>query len=123
MTKELYEQHARMCRVFTAPARLELLNLLRDGEKSVSELAGLTGLNQPNVSQHLAVMRERGLVAARREANTSYYRVTDDRIFIAFDLIREMLLERLEQQGNLAASLASEPSPPPGAPGAVEVAP
>ncbi len=114
MTSELFERHAQVCRVFTAPARLEILNHLRAGEKSVKELAALTGLNQPNVSQHLAILREKGIVAVRRQGNTSYYRVTDQRIFTAFDLIREMLLERLEEQGHLAASLAGE---------AVEVAP
>jgi len=63
------------------PQRLVLLCRLREGEASVSELIGLCGLSQSSVSQHLARMREGGLVLTRRENTTIHYRLADANAF------------------------------------------
>ena len=98
MTKELYRLHAELCKVLSSPARLEILNMLRDGRKSVGELIKITGYGQANISQHLAVMKRNGVVNFEREGNNVYYSLADAKIIRAFDIIREMLGERLKKE-------------------------
>lgn len=85
--------HAEICKTFSNPTRLELLNLLRNGELSVSDLVNKTGLTQTNVSQHLAIMRSKGVVIAKRKGPNTYYRIAKPKIIKAFDIIREVLSE------------------------------
>lgn len=87
----LDDRHAEMCKVFTHATRIRILNLLRDGERSVSELADALELPQPNVSQHLTVMRAAGVLAQRRAGTTVHYRLADARVLAAFDIIRDVL--------------------------------
>ena len=61
MDKRIYMMHADMCKVFTSPVRLKILDILRNGEKSVSELVRATGLNQSNISQHLQIMKDNNI--------------------------------------------------------------
>lgn len=101
----LYELHAQMCQVFTSPKRLEILNLLRDKESSVGELAKIAKLRQANLSQHLSILREKGIVKTRREGTTIYYSLANSKIIKAFDIIREMLLEKLAQTEKLSQDI------------------
>ena len=95
--KELYKLHAEMCKVFSNPTRLEILNLLRDKEKSVTELIEKTRLSQANISQHLSIMKSKGIVASNRKWKNICYRLTAPKIIKAFDIIREALIETLNQ--------------------------
>jgi DNA-binding transcriptional ArsR family regulator len=74
---ELIPLVAARFRVLGEAARLAILAVLQDGEKSVTELAEATGRGQPNVSQHLASLARAGLVSSRREGNRVYYRTAD----------------------------------------------
>jgi len=103
--QKLYELHARMCQVFISPKRLEILNLLKDKELSVNELADLADIPQSNLSQHLTIMREKGMVNTRREGTTIYYSLVNPKIIQAFDIIREILLEKLAQTEKLSKKL------------------
>ncbi|PIY19189.1 transcriptional regulator [Candidatus Desantisbacteria bacterium CG_4_10_14_3_um_filter_40_18] len=94
-----------MCQVFTSPKRLEILNLLKDKELSVNELADLADIPQSNLSQHLTIMREKGMVNTRREGTTIYYSMVNPKIIQAFDIIREILLEKLAQTEKLSKKL------------------
>ena len=96
--KELYEIHAEMCKVFSNPTRLEILNLLRDKELSVTELIKKTKLSQANISQHLSIMKSKGIVISDRKGKNIYYRLTNPKIIKAFDIIREILSERLRSR-------------------------
>jgi ArsR family transcriptional regulator, virulence genes transcriptional regulator len=71
---------AEMLRLLSNEARLMVLCQLSMGEKSVGELNALVGLSQSALSQHLAKLRAEGLVATRREAQTIYYRISDERV-------------------------------------------
>ena len=93
--KELYRIHAELCKVFSNPTRLEILNLLRDKEMSVTELIEKTELSQANISQHLSIMRSKGIVISDRKGKNIYYRLTNPKIIKAFDIIRKVLNERL----------------------------
>lgn len=105
MEQKLYELHARMCQVFTSPKRLEILNLLKDKELSVGELSKLVKMRQANLSQHLSILREKGIVKTRRESTTIYYSLVNPKIIKAFNIIREMLLERLAQTEKLSQDI------------------
>ncbi len=94
--KELYKVHAEMCKVFSNPTRLEILNLLRDKELSVTELIEKTRLSQANISQHLSIMKSKGIVASERKGKNVHYKLTTQKIIKAFDIIREVLKEKLK---------------------------
>ena len=106
--KELYEMHAEMCKVFSNPTRLEILNLLREKEMTVTALMEKTKLSQANISQHLAIMKSKGIVASRRDGKNIHYRIAYPKIIKAFDIIRRMLLEKLTRTGKLARDMRRE---------------
>lgn len=95
MTGRVYELHAQMCKIFTSSKRLEILNLLRDKELSVTELTEQAKISQANLSQHLGILREKGIVQTRRAGLKIYYSLTNKKIIAAFDIIREVLLDKL----------------------------
>ena len=100
--RSLYELHASICQTLANSKRLEIIDRLRDGEKSVTELAGAMEISQSNLSQHLAVMRQKGIVIPRREGLSIYYRLSNPKIIKACDLMRQVLLEHLEAGAELA---------------------
>jgi ArsR family transcriptional regulator len=88
----LYERRARICQVLADPKRLRLIDALRDeAEKSVGELAEGLGASYPNVSQHLNVMRDAGLVVSRRDGTSIYYRLAYPQITQACDIVCDIL--------------------------------
>lgn len=105
MKRKLYEMHARVCQVFTSPKRLEILDVLRAGPCPVGKLAKKLRISQANLSQHLIILREKGVVDTRRDGTTIYYSLSNPRIIKAFDIIRKMLLEKLAQTGKLARDM------------------
>jgi len=98
---EIYALHARLCKAIADPKRLLLINALRDGKKSVGELTDELEFSQSNVSQHLAVLRERGVVQASRTGNSVYYGLADARIVKAIDLLREVMAAQLARGSEL----------------------
>ena len=94
---EIYKIHAEMCKVFSNPTRLEILNLLRDNELSVTELIEKTKLSQANISQHLSIMKSKEIVISDRKGKNIYYKLTNPRIIKAFDIIKEILTEKLKK--------------------------
>jgi len=95
--KELYTIHAEVCKIFSNSTRLEILNLLRDKEMSVTELIEKTRLSQVNISQHLSIMKSKGIVISNRKGKNIYYKLTNPKIVKAFDIIREVLAEKLKK--------------------------
>ena len=88
----LYERRARICQVLADPKRLRLIDALRDDqERSVGELADVLGASYPNVSQHLNVMRDAGLVTSRRGGTSIYYRLAYPQITQACDIVCDIL--------------------------------
>ena len=103
--KELYSLHAEMCKVFSNPTRLEILNLLRNKEMSVTELITKTKLSQANISQHLAIMKSKGIVESKRKGKNIHYKLTNPKIIKAFDIIRKVLAEKLRKNGKIVKNL------------------
>ena len=84
------QRYAAIARALSDPKRLCVLEQLSRGELSVSDLSRNVGCHVPNMSQHLAILRSAGLVVARREGNTVYYRLADPRVLEAYRLIKEV---------------------------------
>jgi ArsR family transcriptional regulator len=97
----IYQLHAEICKTLSNPTRLRILSFLRNGEKSVSELVKLTGVRQSNVSQHLAVLRQRGIVVVKKEGATVLYRIANPKIIQACDIIRDVLFEQFAKSREL----------------------
>lgn len=93
---EFYELHARVCKAIADGKRLLIINELRDGPRSVGELADALGIPQANASQHLAILRDRGIVTARRAGSTIHYSLTSSKVVQAIDLLYEFMTERLD---------------------------
>ena len=91
--KSLYRLHADLYRTVAHAKRLEILDLLREGECNVSEIARAMEVPAVNVSQHLAPLRGAGIVHTRRDGKTIYYRVSSERILRAYDLMTELARE------------------------------
>jgi len=94
--RNLYQLHASICHTLASPKRLEIIDKLRIGELSVTELVEALEISQSNLSQHLSVMRQRGIVTTRREGLNVFYRLSNSKITQACDLMRQVLLENLE---------------------------
>lgn len=86
-TRELMERVAEHFRALGEPTRLVLLNALRDGERSVSELVEATGLGQANTSRHLSLLHSLDFVHRRRDGVSVLYSLADPRIFELCDLM------------------------------------
>ena len=106
MDDRIFELHAEVCKTLANPWRLKLIELLRNGERPLKELVEETGIPLANVSQHLNLMKAAGVVESRREGSRSFYRLTNPKILKAFDLMREILRDRLAETGEMARALA-----------------
>ena len=93
----------RICKAIADPKRLLIINELRDGPRSVGDVAAALGLPQPNVSQHLAVLRDRGIVSTRRSGTSIFYDLTSTKVIDAVDLLREFMAEHFPISHNAAA--------------------
>lgn len=104
MNDDFYCLHSDLCKTLANEKRQRILGSLRDGECSVSELVERTGIAQANLSQHLAVLRGKGIVRVRRLGPRAYYRIGNPKIIQAFDLITEVLRETIEERTRTLAS-------------------
>lgn len=94
------------------PVRIRILELLRDGEKSVSELQPHLGIELPNISQQLAVLRAGGIIAGRKEGSSVFYSVKNSRVFQLLDVARDIFEQSLNQMVEVLEALKVEASPP-----------
>jgi DNA-binding transcriptional ArsR family regulator len=92
---------AQRFRALGEPARIRLLDCLRDGEASVRDLEQATGLSQQNVSSHLGVLLQAGMVSRRREGNFSIYAIADDSVFELCELVCGGLRRQLSELGEV----------------------
>ena len=102
MDKKIYELHAEICKTLANPLRLEIINALRDGERNVNELVGIVKVSQSNISQHLAIMRQKNIVRARRAGKNIYYKLSYPEMIKACEIIRDILQKQLSGNKRLA---------------------
>ncbi|MBF4160919.1 ArsR/SmtB family transcription factor [Nocardioides acrostichi] len=103
--RELDALYAGVCKAIADPKRLHIIAALREGELSVGDLCDVLDISQSNTSQHLAVLRERGVVIRRREGTSVYYSLSSTKVLAALDLLREFAAEQ-------RATAAVEPTTP-----------
>ncbi len=95
LKKAAYKLHAQVCSIMANPKRLELIELLSNGEKSVEELTQLVNIPKANVSQHLALLRHYNVVTTRKEGLRVFYKIANPKVVQACQLMREVTLEQL----------------------------
>ena len=100
--KDFYHLHSDVCKTLSNPKRQEILDNLRTKELTVNELVKATGISQANLSQHLAILRAKGIISARREGIHVYYSISNPKIIKAFDLISDVLKDALSSQSKTA---------------------
>ena len=105
MEERMYEMHAEVCKSLSSPIRLKILNCLREGEKSVEELTKLLDLHKANLSQHLAILRQRKIVTTRRAGLNIYYSIANPKMIKACDILREVLFEQIQEDDKLVRGM------------------
>ena len=103
--RPVYEVKAGLFRVLGHPARVRILELLREGERSVGALQAELGLESGATSQHLAALRRVGLVEARREGTSVFYAAADERVFDLLAAGRAVVTRQLEGQQSMLRDL------------------
>lgn len=109
----IYRLKAEFFRLLGHPARVRILELLRDGERSVGDLQAALGLDSSGTSQHLTAMRRQGLLESRRVGTSVFYSVKDPRMFQLLEIARQVLTGRLEETRELLGDLAGVAAPAP----------
>jgi DNA-binding transcriptional ArsR family regulator/rhodanese-related sulfurtransferase len=100
----LHDEFARVGKALASGRRLELLDVLANGERTVEALASETGLSVANTSQHLQVLRQGGLVATRRAGTSIHYRLADPEVFALWRALRTLAAAQLAAVERLAAA-------------------
>ena len=98
MTGEALELVAARFKAMSEPLRLRILQELERGDRSVSALAQRVGSTQPNVSKHLKVLQDAGMLIRRQQGNTAFYSIADAMVFELCDMICSRIRDRLETQ-------------------------
>jgi DNA-binding transcriptional ArsR family regulator len=101
--EELYRLQAEFCKGMAHPKRIFILSILKDGERTVNELAEQTGIPQANLSQHLSLMRQIGIVQTRRKGLNVCYSIADYQIVEACELVRKAIGQRVRRNGVVLA--------------------
>jgi DNA-binding transcriptional ArsR family regulator len=103
--EQLQVWKAEFFKALAHPARIRILEFLRDGERPAGEILEALGLEQSNGSQHLGVLRNRNIVVARREGTSVLYSVRDPMLYEVLDLLRQYFYDHLSETQELLAAL------------------
>jgi DNA-binding transcriptional ArsR family regulator len=102
---KIFELQADICLALANPKRLQILSLLKNGEMSVGEMVKTMKVPKANLSQHLSILRQKGIVLTRREGTNIYYRIAHPKITEACSIMRSVLVESLRTQEVLAKQI------------------
>jgi rhodanese-related sulfurtransferase/DNA-binding transcriptional ArsR family regulator len=98
----IFEQFARVAAAFASPKRVEIVDLLAQGERTVDSIAGATAMTVANTSRHLQLLRQAGMVTSRREGLHVVYRIADDSVVAGYRGLRTLAESRVGEVGRLA---------------------
>jgi ArsR family transcriptional regulator len=99
--KRIFELHADVCKALGNPLRIEVIDLLQQKELCFTDILEVTGGLKSNLSQHLSVMTNKGILKMRREGQCNYYSLSSEKVAQACRLMREVLIENLQKQKDL----------------------
>jgi DNA-binding transcriptional ArsR family regulator len=105
---EVYRLQSEVLKTLANPKRLEIIHLLAEEPREVGRLAEELGISQPNVSQHLALMRSAGIVEAERDGREVRYRLSDPEVIVACETMRGVLMRRLSRMSLAATRTPAE---------------
>lgn len=101
VNKKIFELHAEVCKALGHSLRIEVIDLLRDKELCFSDILEITGGLKSNLSQHLSVMTNKGILKSRREGQCIYFSLSSKKVAQACRLMREVLMDGLKKQKDL----------------------
>lgn len=104
-TETIFDIQAGLCKAMSHPVRQEILHVLRDGPKTVSEICDLLGQPQASVSRHLSVLRNERILSAERNSQYVAYQIANMKMVDICELMREVLMEQVQQQSELISKL------------------
>ena len=107
----VYVVKAQLFRVLGHPVRIRMLELLRDGERAVGDLQAELNLDSSGTSQHLAALRQQGVLESRRAGTSVYYRIRDPRVTQLLAVAKQILTSALSDSHALLSDLADQPTP------------
>jgi len=90
----IFKLQADVCKIFANDKRLEIINLLKDKEMSNGDIMRETGLSKVNISQHMNILKSKGVIVSRREGQQLFYSIANPKIIQACNLMREVLVEQ-----------------------------
>jgi len=96
---------ADLIKALAHPTRLKIIEFLKDGERCVCEITPFLGLEQSNVSQHLGLLRDRGILSSRKEGMSVFYRVRNPEVFKVLEVLDSLLLRDLDEKRELLTKL------------------
>ena len=99
--KSLYKLHADVCKALAHSLRIEIIDVLKNKELTFGNIAVKTGAAKSNLSQHLAVMTQKGILTQRKEGLHVYYKLSSAKVYEAFYMMREVLKERITKQSDM----------------------
>ena len=102
LQKEVFELQAGICQTLANAKRLEIISILGDGELAVGILAEKMDVKVSNLSQHLSIMKNKGILISRRDGVHIYYRISNPKVIKACCLMKEVMTELLQAQGKLS---------------------
>jgi ArsR family transcriptional regulator len=105
LKQEIIQLQADFCAALSDPTRILLLYALNETPRNVTELTNELGLPQPTISRHLKVLRERGLALTERQGTVITYRLADQRVIQAMDLLLSAMRDRLTQRASIVNQL------------------
>ncbi len=103
MDSNLQTLQAELFKAIAHPTRIEILQLLRNGERCVCDIFPALDIEQPNVSRHLSVLKKEGVVSSRKDGLKVIYRVNDGSIYELLDLATDILKEHWEKRNRALA--------------------
>lgn len=98
MNEQYYELHANLCSIFASAKKLQILDILRNGELTVSQILEKMSISKTNLSQNLTIMKERGILKTRREGQYIYYSIANGKVLQAYDIMSEVLRELMDSK-------------------------
>jgi ArsR family transcriptional regulator len=92
--ESIFKLQADVCKIFANDKRLEIINLLKNREMSTGDIMRETGLSKVNISQHMNILKSKGVIMSRREGQQLFYSIANPKIIQACNLMREVLIEQ-----------------------------
>lgn len=103
--KKIYELHAEVCKALANPLRIEVIDILQRNELCFTDILEQTGGLKSNLSQHLSVMVNNGILKVRKDSRCNYYSLSSSKVAKACSLMREVLIDNLKKQQELHKSI------------------